>query len=669
MFTIATSDVSNVKSKSSLPCTSSAKLPSGEIADSHVAHGEIADGTTLGNVDMSLTMVPTTKSASRGDVLTSTPLHSPPPISMSSRSTEYPSSDSISIPISGVGVGEFHDLSGVGGPTSNFERLLVTSINSLTKTVENKMSNFENKMSNFGNKMSNVENKMSNVENKMSNVENKMSHFDSEMSHFRSEMSYFGSDLNDQRSGMDQGFSDLKSDMSNLRSELKTDMSDMKSDLNEQMSMVESNLHVTISDLRSEINIEFGSVRNDIALNKSAIKSVENVISKNESRSKARLKEIFTRFCTVDNEISQLNSKIDTKFQAVDSQLQSVHGEISALKSQIHSLQDDVVQIDIKVDRKFKSVNTKLNEFDTKMDTLHDKVCDIETNVVVLDGNFNQLNSKIDTLDRKIDCVNNKVENLDSNVKTLTTRLDSVQANLTTFMTQQQNFNERTETKLIALDENTGKKFLEIDTHIQKLSNDVSSVEKIVDDHSVKFQDYLKLIDVRKAEIRNDIKNEITTSVNESCDRLEQKIESSSQSLRSDVERLYVRTADFDVRMNNLEQSLDGVPLDIVGCKDQINAITKQVNSLQPGLSSPLLSSTTDRSPMTVAPHLRTPGVLPCPVSGISGETPVSSAQLPVQNLQSSFNTPVSTVTVALNINNVQSNYDFLNSSGGAFFG
>ena len=104
-------------------------------------------------------------------------------------------------------------------------------------------------------------------------------------------------------------------------------------------------------------------------------------------------------------------------------------------------------------------------------------------------------------MDRKIDRVNNRVENLDSNVKNLTTRLDSVEANLMTFMTQQHDFNERTETKLIALDENTGKKFLEIDTHIQKLSSDVSSIEKIVDDHSEKFQDYFKLLDVRKAEI------------------------------------------------------------------------------------------------------------------------------------------------------------------------
>ena len=109
--------------------------------------------------------------------------------------------------------------------------------------------------------------------------------------------------------------------------------------------------------------------------------------------------------------------------------------------------------------------------------------------------------------------------------------------------------------------------------------------------------------------------------------------------------------ANFDVRMITLEQSLDGVPLDVVGCKDKIDAITEQVNSLQPGLSSPLLSSTTDRSPMTVATHLRTPGILHCPVSGIPGETSASSVQLPVQNLQSSFDTPVSTVTVARNIN------------------
>ena len=75
-------------------------------------------------------------------------------------------------------------------------------------------------------------------------------------------------------------------------------------------------------------------------------------------------------------------------------------------------------------------------------------------------------------------------------------------------------------------------------------------------------------------------KNEITTSVNASCDRLEQKIENSSQSLRSDVDRHFIRTADFDVRVTTLEQSLDGVPLDVVGCKDKIDAITKQFNSL-----------------------------------------------------------------------------------------
>ena len=43
-------------------------------------------------------------------------------------------------------------------------------------------------------------------------------------------------------------------------------------------------------------------------------------------------------------------------------------------------------------------------------------------------------------------------------------------------------------------------------------------------------------------------KNDIKTSVNESCDRLNQKIEDLSQSLRWDVYQLYTRT-DFDVRM------------------------------------------------------------------------------------------------------------------------
>ena len=47
---------------------------------------------------------------------------------------------------------------------------------------------------------------------------------------------------------------------------------------------------------------------------------------------------------------------------------------------------------------------------------------------------------------------------------------------------------------------------------------------------------------------------------------------------------------------------------------------------------------------------------------------PTSAVQLPITNLQSYFNTLVSTVTVAQN-NIVKPNYDFINSSGGAFLG
>ena len=106
LFTIATSDVSNVKSKSSLPCASSAKLPSGEIADSYVAHGEIFYGTNWG---MLICRWQWCRRQNPPLVVMSwrRPVDSPSAISMSNRSTGYPSSDSISIPISGAGVGIF----------------------------------------------------------------------------------------------------------------------------------------------------------------------------------------------------------------------------------------------------------------------------------------------------------------------------------------------------------------------------------------------------------------------------------------------------------------------------------------------------------------------------------------------------------------------------------
>ena len=81
-------------------------------------------------------------------------------------------------------------------------------------------------------------------------------------------------------------------------------------------------------------------------------------------------------------------------------------------------------------------------------------------------------------------------------------------------------------------------------------------------------------MDVRKAEI-NEMQNDITTSVSGSCDRLNQKTEDSSQSLMWSVDRLYNRIADFDVRLTTLEQSLDGIPLDLVGRRDKMGAFTK----------------------------------------------------------------------------------------------
>ena len=129
-------------------------------------------------------------------------------------------------------------------------------------------------------------------------------------------------------------------------------------------------------------------------------------------------------------------------------------------------------------------------------------------------------------------------------------------------------------------------------------------------------------------------------------------IEDSSQPLRSDVDRLYTRIAGFDVRMTTLEQSLDGASLVQLVVRIELMLLLSTLTHCSLGhlVLCCLLQ--------LIALLLRTPGILPCPVPGILSETPASSVQLPVQNLQSYFNIPVSTVTVAQNNNNVQSNYD-----------
>ena len=380
-----------------------------------------------------------------------------------------------------------------------FERFLVTSINALTKTVHNKMSNF------------------------------------------RCGMSSLRSDLNDQRSSMDRGFSDLKSVVSGFRSDLKTDMSDLKTGLVDRMAGFGSNIQSELSSLKFEFTDGFKSVRSDLAQNRSAINSVKNKISENESKTEARFQEVFSRFDSVVKELSGMNSKLDTRFDKVKSQFNSVRGELSTLNSQLHFIREDMKKLDVKCEDKFNSIENKFSNFDTHISSLNDKFDNIDVKVTHINSNIQSMDSKVDTLERKIDCIDDKVENINSSVETLTDELEMMQ--LTTgFMALQ-----------IKLQNDPHKKTLDMDKHIQESTPDKITIEKPIDINVDKIQDYLKMVDVRKAEIGS----EFTKFLTKSSGHLDQKIEDLPQSLRSEVADLLQNHSNCVDNCMYVDSSLD----------------------------------------------------------------------------------------------------------------
>ena len=407
-----------------------------------------------------------------------------------------------------------------------FERFLVTSINALTKTVHNEMSNFG------------------------------------------SEMSYFRSDLNDQRSSMDRGFSDLKSVLSGFRSDLKTDMSDLKAGLIDRMASFGSNIQSELSSLKFEFTDGIKSVRSDLAQNRYAINSVKNNIFENESKTKARFQEVFSRFDSVVKELSGMNSKLDTRFDSVKSQFNSIHGELSTLNSQLHSIREDMKKLDVKCENKFNSIENKFSDFNTHISSLHDKFDSIDVKVTHINSNIESMDSKVDTLERKIDCIDDKVENINSSVETLTDELEMMQ--LTTgFMALQ-----------IKLQNDPHKKTLDMDKHVQESTPDKITIEKPIDINVDKIQDYLKMVDVRKAEIGS----EFTKFLTESSGHLDQKIEDLPQSLRSEVADLVQKHSNCVDNCLYVDSSLDELITPSLGLHDNVvgsmPTVTPPVNNV-----------------------------------------------------------------------------------------
>ena len=345
-------------------------------------------------------------------------------------------------------------------------------------------------------------------------------------------------------------------------------MSDLKTGLVDRMASFGSNIQSELSSLKFEFTDGFKSVRSDLAQNRSAINSVKNKISENESKTEARFQEVFSRFDSVVKELSGMNSKLDTRFDKVKSQFNSVHGELSTLNSHLHSIREDMKKLDVKCENKFNSIENKFSNFDTHISSLNDKFDSIDVKVTHINSNIKSMDSKVDTLERKIDCIDDKVQNVNSSVETLTDELEMMQ--LTTgFMALQ-----------IKLQNDPHKKTLDMDKHVQESTPDKITIEKPIDINIDKIQDYLKMVDVRKAEIGS----QFTKFLTKSSGHLDQKIEDLPQSLRSEVADLVQKHSNCVDNCMYVDSSLDefitpklGLHDDVVG---SMPTLTPPVNNV-----------------------------------------------------------------------------------------
>ena len=142
-------------------------------------------------------------------------------------------------------------------------------------------------------------------------------------------------------------------------------MSDRRNGLIDRMASFGSNIQSELSSLKFEFTDGFKSVRNDIAQNWSAKNSIENKISENESKREVVFQEVFSRFDSIVKELSGMNSKLDMRFDNVKSQFIPIHGELSTLNSQLHSIREDMKKLDVKCEDKFNSIENKFSNFDT----------------------------------------------------------------------------------------------------------------------------------------------------------------------------------------------------------------------------------------------------------------------------------------------------------------
>ena len=118
----------------------------------------------------------------------------------------------------------------------------------------------------------------------------------------------------------------------------------------------------------------------------------------------------------------------------------------------------------------------------------------------------------------------------------------------------------------IKLQNDPHKKTLDMDKHIQESTPDKITVEKPIDINWNKIQDYLKLVDVRKAEIGS----EFTKFPTKSSGHLDRKIEDLPLSLRSEVADLVQKHSNCVDNCMHVDSSLDELLTPSLGLHDKV---------------------------------------------------------------------------------------------------
>ena len=349
--------------------------------------------------------------------------------------------------------------------------------------------------------------------------------------------SKFSASLKQTQSTLRDEISSLETKLFNLDTKFSASHTQLQTTLRDEIALLITklqNVESKIADKLNSLNTTFSTKIH--SLETKLHDQINSVDAKLDDKFHTLNDKIDTMENRLDNNILTLETKLDSEINSLKTNL---HDEVSKLSNQITALESKldgkICSLDMKIDNldtkftdQFNSLDSKLNTLEIQIHTVDNKIDKVETTINSkiddLDTKINSVSSKVDVLNTKVTNIDSKVDKLetkvDENFTLLSERLDSVNKTMTNFIIQQTKFND-----------DTDKKILDINKYIQEHTQKILTIEKAVDVNAEQIQDYLKLVDVRKSEIRI----ELTKSLNELSEQLDQKIAGLSQSLRSEI--------------------------------------------------------------------------------------------------------------------------------------